>query len=427
MKNKFRSLLNTVTNSLKAFGVFLKSNMLFCAGLLVLEAISLFSLSAVTLPFDNYCVTEITERITKNANNSAFGYSVNSVQMKARGSSDYYLYNDNELQTFQTRNQKFEGIRDYIFAAYVPYGGYVPFSTKNYDESSSSQCSVISLESKFDGDSFYFDLPLLSGEIKRTIEKTEIVLLDTVAEKLTINRDFDSLIGKTITGKSITAGGLNEQQFKIVAVLDSNNNLGKTILSCFGSNIVFMSEYSSFQMEGYCYYFASTNKDENKTLVNFVYSKYKSTYNASRYLEVGYSAKHSFYEFDINQSLYLGECNESLNNAIDFYSGIVPTIFSIIGVVFVILTVFMVGMLFVWNRNKLSSHSKGVLIFASFVIVSFSLLISSLLYKYLPIVTIIGHQKMITQSPVTSSVVFLGWLALTLFVTVLSLKNNKQR
>lgn len=425
MKDKLKTIAQAIKSGLSNLILFLKKNFLFCLVTILLETTFLISITSIALPFDNQCEQEITERITKVANESEFGLSINSVQMKMRGASDFYIYSDNDLRIFQTRNQHYDDVKSYAFAAYKPYSSYIPLSIKNDDNTTSTHCSVLMTESKYDGTGFYFDLPVLFGELPSRLQKNDIVILDSLAKNIT-STNIEDLIGNTISAQTIYPSGSHEQKYVIKAILSSENNLGKVLSLTFGTNIVFCSEYDSFPMEGFCYFIGSKDKDENSQLVNFIYNKYQSSHNTSRYLEVGYSANYCFYEFSENNGLFLGTNNEVLIDLIVFYNGILPTIFCIVGVVLTVLVLVFLCLSYKWNKEKITMYSKGMVIFSSFIIASFSFLLFSLLYTFAPFATITTGKALISHSHTISSVTFLGWVGIALLVTLLSLSVKRK-
>lgn len=387
-----------------------KKNMVFFIGIILSSFIFLYSSSMIAVPFDNQVRDEITETITKNANESIYNLSVNSIELNPKGNSDYWIYTDTNLQNFQMRNQQYEGTRSYIFAAYKPYAGRSPFKYNNHD------CSVILFESKFQENNFYFDLPLLYGSLPRTIDKNTIYITDIFATAIKGSNSFESLIGTKLTGDCFGQGH-SEVSYSIGGIFNTNNNLGKVLLKTFGENLIFLPEYTIYQMNGSLYFIGSTNKTENKSISAFITNNYKASSSAARELEIGYSIKYNFYEYNaVSDSYELGAKNTSTNNIIEKYNNI-SSFIGILGVILYVSSFVLIITTALKNKNKVNCEGKGVALFTYWIITCVSLIINSILYAFCPLMSIIAKTTFIAKSTVSSTVIFLSWIFLVGFLS----------
>jgi hypothetical protein len=391
--------------------LFLKRNIIFFVGVFISTSSLLYSSTLISTPYDGQIKNEVTYLITNNATESEHGLSLNSLEINQFGNSDYWIYSDNKLQNFQMRNIQRADIRSYIFAAYKPNKGHAAFKYNGFET------TAILFESKFTQNAFYFDLPLLSGTLARYTEKNSIYITDSFADKiLQDNESYDSLINSTLSGETVGANGKSNQIYKVMGVFDTNNNLGKFLNISFGSNLIFIPEYHSFQMNGALYFCGSTNTNENKLMVDFVFDNYKPLKSYSGNLQIGYYLDYKFYDFDkANDSFVLGHSDTSLNSIIYAYTSKSSTLF-LVGILLFISNLFILITATYRNRFKIVAHGKITYIFTIWIVSCFSLILNSLLYSKVPIMAIISRQSFNTYSGVTSSLLFLSWL---LFLGVL--------
>ena len=201
-----------------------------------------------------------------------------------------------------------------------------------------------------------------------------------------------------------------------MGVFDTNNNLGKFLNVSFGNNLIFIPEYHSFQMKGALYFCGSTNNNENKLMVDFVFDNYKPINSYSGNLQIGYNLDYNFYDFDeVNDSFVLGYSDASLNSIIYAYASKGSTLF-LVGVLMFISTLFILTTSTYRNKIKIIAQGRITYIVTIWVVSCFSLILNSLLYLKVPIMAIISNQSFNTYSGVTSSLLFLSWL---LFLSVL--------
>lgn len=417
-------MLKRLTNKVSIAFKYLKSNAVFYSGLLISLISLLYGSTLISIPFDNQVKNEITNIITKNAQINPTNYSFNSLEISQSGNSDYWIYSDNNLQNFQMRNQQFDGIRSYIFAAYKPTNGHVAFKYKDYDT------TTILFESKFEANNFYFDLPLIYGSLPRYIEKNSIYITDTFAQKIIENNEtFEDLINKSISGTSIGASGKSNQMFNIRGVFDTKNNLGTLLVKNFGENIVFIPEYNTFQMKGALYFIGSTNYTENKVMVDFIFDNYKTVQGYSRNLATGYSLKFSFYDYNENTNRFvLDKSNEIIGVIIETYSE-QGTIYFVMGSILFLSNLVILIVATVKNQKKITLNGKVLYLLIIWIVSSVALLLVSIANTYFPIMSIISNQLFTTHSGVTSAILFLSWLGSLVILTAIPLlkKSNDIR
>lgn len=398
--------MNKFKHFFAKIGLYLKNNSILYAGILISNFIFIYSSSLIAIPFDGQIENEVTEVITKNAEESEFELSLNSVELSPTGNSDFYIYSSNALQDFQMLNQQYNDIRSYAFAAYKPEGGRVSFKYEGLD------CTSILFESKFQDNKFYFDLPLLFGSIRRFTDKNSIYLIDTFAEKIKGTSNVENLIKRKITGQTINCEA-SDVTYTIEGIFDTNNKLGRFLKNVFGENIIFVPEYTSFQMKGALYFVGSTNKVENTKLVDFIYNNYKKSSGSSRGLAIGYSITNKFYDYNPNTETHeLGMTNTNLNKIIDGYNSN-STIIGILGIMLFTGSLILTLLSCIKSRDKLSSYGKGVYLFSLWSISCFSLLINSIIYSFLPLMSLIAGTSFLTKSTFVSTVIFLSWIFIT--------------
>lgn len=405
---------------LKLNNIFL-NNWKYFLGILISMTVLLYSSTLIPIPFDKQCENEIASLIKTNAMANEYGYSLNSIEMKRTGNSDYWIYSSNELQNFQMRNQQFHDTRSYVFCAYKPTGGLSPFTYDNIN------CTSILFESKFEDNNFYFDLPLLYGKLPRYVDKNSIFITDTFAKRISniSNENLSSLIDKTLIGKSICSNGTSDQLFKIIGIFNTNNNLGKFLKAAFGDNIIFVSEYNSYQMNGSLYFCGSNSALENELMVNFVYNKYKSTKNASRDLAVGYDAFYNFYDFNSkDNSFVLSSSNDKMNSILNKYEN-QAVLFSLLGVLLFVASSALIIASSCKQIKRNAVFSKTLFILIVWIASCFSLFLNSILYAYAPLMSLVSGQSFSTHSVVISSVLFLTWIVTVLILTIMFSAKSK--
>ena len=413
MKNKFVSYLKRIICFLKKRCLFMSIFLLSTTGLL-------YGVSMSTLPFDGQCEAEILSSINSSADSSKMGLSLNSITLSPTGNSDFWIYSDNELQDFQMRNQQNSDVRDYVFCVYEKDNHYSSFEYQGI------KCTSILFESKFEQNNFYFDLPLLCGSFPRFYYKNQIFISDTFAKKIIApDETLDSLIGKAIKAKSIGTKGSDEHEYIVMGVLDTNNNLGTFLKAAFGEDIVFLPEFNIFPIKASLFFCGSRNHDENKLLVEFVFSKYKERNNNARNLSIGYSIEYKFFDYSNEENTFsLGDTNIRLNSIIKGYKdySLLVTIFgTIISISLFIYTTIIVKKYF----NIKISASRKIQILCLWSLEAISLIIISLLYKYLPIISIIIRTRFLAYSHATSSVLFISWIFITILSSFLIVKRKQ--
>jgi len=421
MSNTFSNLWNKIKKHFSNIGLFFKKHPLFCFELFMLSLVCLNGGALCSLSLESKASLEASSLVTKMASKNKFGYSINSVLMKPRGNSDYFIFVDNDIQEYQMRNQHYDKVKNYLFIGYTPDSAYSPFLIED-SSSSKTNCSALMFESKYIDSSFYFDLPILAGHISRNTKSSTVFVLDSLASKI-CDTSPEDIIGKTINSKTITASGTFEREFEIGAVLDSNNLLGSLLRTYFGDFIVFVPNYNSFQLDGACYFITSKDKNENDNLFDFIFKKYKSTSTSNRYLEGGFSANYSFFEFDETQNKFvLGKTNDHINKIIAFEESALSTVFTIIGIIMVIVCLFLMSLAFVWNKKAVADSSATTRLFSTWLIISLSLLIVCLFYTFLPLPTVFIQEIISAKSMVESSVIFVCWIIQAIMMAFLSLK-----
>lgn len=411
-----------ITNRLKTFEKNLLSNWKYFLGITISMTSLFFSSTLIPMPFDNQYENEISNLIEKNAKINKYGYSLNSLEMERTGNSDYWIYSDNDLQNFQMRNQDFDGTRSYVFCAYQPSNGMSSFKYNGLD------CTSILFESKFEENNFYFDLPLMYGKLVRNTDKNSIFITDTFAKKILNDKEkcVSSLVNKILTGESVCASGTSAQSFKIAGIFDTNNQLGKFLTTAFGDNVLFLSDYNSFQMEGALYFCGSNNTSENKLMVNFIYDKYKSVNNAARDLAFGYNVTYKFYDFDSNSNLFvLQNSNSRMDSILKSYQNL-PILFSLMGILlFVANSVLTI----VSTNEQIKTNfpiNKTSFTFTVWFSSCIAILLNSIIYAYAPLMSLISGQDFSSRSTITSSVLFLTWIGTVLVLTLLLLTKRKE-
>jgi hypothetical protein len=419
---------HSTKNGFKRLFGFWKSNWLFAVGLVLFESFFLYGTSMAVVPFDDQDVVEVTELLTKKAENSDFGLALSSVSMKWRGNSDFYIYSNNDLQNFQMRNQNFDEEKSYIFAGYVPYESFVPFRFHNEIDQNNYDCPMILFESKYTGRDFYFDLPLLAGSFPRYMAQNTVVILDDLADDLLSSgtEDYSTLIGKSLLGNCVSTTGSIPQTYNIGAIVDSSGSLGQFLKAVFGTNIIFSPEYSAIQMNGSVFFCASKNRVENSKMIDFVFEKYRTSTGTSRALEIGYKAEYSFFDFDQGTySFVKGTDDANINTIIDFYFGSRPVLLCIVGCVMILASV-VVAWLLIWkNYLVLLSGTIGSRLATIWTCSSLALLLVSLAYRFFPIVPKLLTVSFLTVSTTASTVIFLSWIVIIGVLTFVMLRKDK--
>ena len=409
-----------IKSILSNFETVIRNNLWYLSGLLVAATLLLAGSSLVSIPIDGQVKNEVTNSITQAASENEIGLSLNSLEIKPRGNSDYWMYSSNLLQDFQMNNQTDRDYKSYAFAAYEPNEYYSPFRYQNID------CNVLLFESKYKQSSFYFDLPLLAGSLPRVASQNTIYLTDAFATKiLAEGQTFSDLIEQEIEASSITAIASDPRIYKIGGIFGTDCAFGKLINSWFGDNTIFAGEYNQYQLNGKLYFCGTIDKDENKSLVEFVFDNYKPLHGSSGKLETGYYLIYRFYTFNIQKSEFeLNSTNDRLNKIIDAYQTL-PMIFMAIGLVIVALS--SVEIIYSTIKNKkILCCGKSYAIFCFWLVSSLSLLISSLFYTFLPTLSLMAKVSFATVSPVTSSVIIVAWIALSISLTLIPfVKRNK--
>lgn len=403
----------------KNFGMLFRKNTIFFIGQFVLTSLFLFGSILAAVPFDGQIVNEVTNSITESAKKSKIGLSLSSLQIKPRGNSDYWMYSSNTLQDFQMRNQTNDGYKSYVFAAYEPYESYSPFDFNN--ESS----SVLLFESKFRNDNFYFDLPLLAGHLPRNVPKTTIFLIDLFADKL-IGSDgsYENLIGETIVTSSKTFDSVEKSSYIIGGIFSTKCPLGELIVSKFGSNVVFATEYIQFKFNASLFFIGSESESENKDLVNFVFENYKSSKSSSGGLETGYSITYNFYDFDNNNNnFYLSETNNRLNKIITAYQTM-PLLYMVLGL-FLIISCSVTNFISIKKNSSILISGRGYAIISFWLTSAVSFLIVSILNKFVPIMSLTAKAIFYTTSPIISSVAFIAWIVISILLTIAPIIKNR--
>lgn len=406
---------NIINDFLNRFKSFFKDNFKYLIGFFISTNTIVFGSYLASLPFDNQVKNEATSYITSNASLSDFNLSVNSIQISPRGNSDYWIMTSNKLQDFQMRNQHNTDERSYVFATYESNNSSIPFKYNEFN------CTIILFESKFQQNNFYFDMPLLAGSLPRTTSKNNIYITDTFANKIKNDSDtYDTLIGKQLDGQSMSSTLSSNVNFQICGIFDTNNDIGKLFNCYFGSNVIFAPEYNIFQMNSSLYFFGSRNSDENKAIVDYVFDNYKSSYDASGGLETGYNIKYNFYDFD-NQThqFKLDKTNENLNKIIETYKN-QSAIFSIIGIVLIVSASILL-IVTTWFDKTMLNNGKFMPIIFFWLISSVSLFVISLIYKFAPFLSIVSKIKFITRSKITSTYIFISWIAISLITSFIPL------
>lgn len=411
--------MNKIKLFFKNFSMLIKNNYLFFIGIIISSFIFLFSSSMVAMPFDKQIKNEITELITQNAEKSPYKLSLNSLELTPVGNSDYWIYTSNQLQDFQMRNQQYTGTRSYVFAGYQPQNNKVPFRYNNND------CTALLFESKFQQDNFYFNLPLLSGSLPRFTDKNTIYITDSFANKIKGDDSYQSLIGKTLDGQSISTMSASRMSYKIAGIFGTNNNLGMFLQNVFGDNIIFIPEYNSFQMNGSLYFVGSTEKEENKFVSEFITTNYKSSSNASRNLETGYSIQYKFFDFNENtNSFELGKANESMKNIINAYNN-QSIIFGLLGGVLYIASFLLIVITALQEKNKINTQGKGVALFTYWILTCLSIILNSILYTFCPLISVITKTTLLTRSTTVSTIMFLSWILLAAVLSIIPFIKRK--
>lgn len=424
MKNAIRFIKKIISNFLQFF----KKPSFIIPELLVTVLLLSFSAIISTIQDNNFS-SEVAEVITEEANKSKFKYSLNSIQMIQQGNSDYFIYSDNDLQNFQMRNQQETKEKSYIFAAYTPYGNYSSFSFKEVETNKLVRCTTILYESKYNGTSYYFDLPLLAGSFTRNTTKETLIITDTVAKKMIKEPStYLDLIGQSISGYVEASYASVEQTYKIGAIVDTNNNLGAFLLSAFGENIVFSCEYNSFRMDGKVYFCPSAyNKDENRMIAKFVLNKYIETNSNARDLQIGYKPDYNFLTYDEGANDYIPSLkSESLKTYITFYSNKQNTILSIICIIAELILLTIKIYIFIKNKEFITGCGLGNAIFGFWFLTTIGILINSLLFKWNIFALITIHVIPTTHAHTVSTTLFLSWIFLALINTVFAalIKNS---
>ena len=424
MKDNLRKTWKLAKRSLNRFASFGRAHWALCACLFLCELLTVFGASLAVAPFDGQAVSEITQRLTAKAENSPLGYTMSSVTMEEVGNSDCFVYTDSELQNFQMRNHHYEDTKDYVFAAYQPKGSFTPFELTG---TSSIQCSTILFQSKYNGTDFFFDLPTLAGSFHRYNEKKTVVLMDTLANKiLDEGKSYPSLLGKTIEGKSITRSGQSTETFTIGAVVGSESDFGSLLLATFGEDILFVPDYNLFQMVGSLYFCASTNRAENKAMVEFVLGKYRSYFGTSRDLQIGHNAKYAFYDYDASENvLVLGDDNTRMNGILTFYNGSWPIILAVVGIVLIV-TGFVLTILVSFRFRRGYCYGYGQCLAWIWTSSCLALLVNSLLYRFISVPSLASGTLFAGFSPIGSTVMILVWLFVVGLLTFSSLRRYKR-
>jgi len=408
-----------------SFFSFLKPNIPLIISIIMFESLTLVSSMLVGSAFDDSNVNEITERITETAASSDYGYSVNTVNMEIVGNSDYFIYSNNNLQEFQMRNQQFDGDANFVFASYVPNNGKSAFKTI-LPSTEELDMSVLLFESKYNGTSFYFDLPLIAGAFQRYTEKTRIVITDKFAEKLVEgSSDYSSLINTEVDAKYVATNISSETTYIISAIVGTSTKFGQLLCKIFGDNFLFMPEYNSFQMNGTLYFIGSTDKNENNELTRYVLNNYKRTNGVARDLSFGYNANYKFYEYSKDGELILDKNNTDLNIIIEYYSSITPIIYCIMGVFVFIVSIVLFTKTFIDDKHN-NINNSGIKLATLWILSSISLFLVSFIYKNMPMITIIKNVKLTTYSHITSSIIVMVWVVFVFYSSLLILfKKNK--
>lgn len=404
IKQTFLKSLSKIKSILKSWFLFLKKNYVMLLISPLIFSTGLFAVEMLCMPYDKQINSEIADFLTKQAEFSTYGNSFLSISMKSIGNSDYYIYSDSNLQNFQMRNQQYQNTRSYLFSAYKPYKNYCAF--KYHD----LECTAIQFESKFQKNDFYFKVNLLCGSFERFTDKNTIYISDTIAKKISNQNNIDSLVNLKINGSTITANAKSDQIFTIGGIIDTSDGIGASLRLFFGEDLIFISDFHSFQMNGACYLCGSTDIKENESIVNYAINTYKSSNNVSRYLQSGYSREMTFYEWNKTQSNYsISSENTRLNlfivkiessSFLLFFFGIVFIISSLI------LTFMYVSTLIQDNESCNKFLISSFNWFSSLT----SIFIVSILFHYYPISSFVTKIIPNTRSKITSTVLFLTWI-----------------
>lgn len=422
MKNNLKTCFYSVKEFFSNILKFIKTNSIFCFGFFLSSLFCLFGGSLSTFIFESKASNEAIEVLTKNANNNKFNYTINCVKMVPKGNSDQYIFVDNELQEFQMRNQHYNGEKNFIFAGYTPDNAYSPFLIEK-SSIESYNCSALLFESKYVEGTNYFDLPIVTGKIARNTDPNTIFILDSLARKI-CDEKIEDVIGKSINSKIVTPSGTTERTYVIGAVLDSNNNFGALLINFFGDNLVFVSNYNSYQISGACYFCGSRSKEENSSLFKFIFTKYKSISNSNRHLEGGYSAEFSFFDYDENTNKFiLDATNRHINKIIEFEESVISSIFGIVGIVIVIVSILLFILSFIWNRKKLLPFGFLTKFFSLWIFACLALIIISVFYTFVPLPSIFIKEIIFSKSMLVSSFVILSWVLECCTILVIAIKN----
>lgn len=408
MKIKFKITKSLILNFCKFF---------------ILNFLLFISISfALTSVDDNY-QDNFAKILTQEAVSSPNGFSVMETNMKIKGNSDYFIYEDNELQNFQMRNQLYDGIKNYVFPGYIPRYNGCAFKINNLE------CTALVTESKFQPNNFYFSLSNSfddeTFQIPRTIARNEILIIDQLAEKLLPIlgcNDFSELINKNLTIKTTSFGANYENSYKIISILNTNSNLGKSLVDFFGDNIIFCSDYNQFQFEGRLYCFASSDLNENTDTIKFITNKYKTTKTTSRSLESGYIAEYYFYHYD--NGYKISENNEDYQKILNFYMNTSSLIVSLVGIVLTLVNLIftIISISKTKKSNEFSSRVK--FIFLLWAASCFAMVLFSFINLFSPTTQLLIGVRMINSSFISASII-LSFVFLVIMQTTCAIIGKK--
>ena len=219
-----------------------------------------------------------------------------------------------------------------------------------------------------------------------------------------------------------------KNSIKIEAVVSLDNQLGKALQNIFGNNLVFITEYNSYKINGKINILINCSSKDYKDTVNFVFNNYRSSSGTASDLEIGYYANYSFFEWSSSNKKYeLGKQNDEINKMLTIDSSILPLLVGCLCVVvFAFALAINISIIFKENKNPDSPLFEFLLL--NWLITSVAFIFSSIMVKHNVFNSIIYQTTFISVSTLNATFIVITFVFVAILTTAVSaIFKNKSR